>query len=136
MNRILSLLITMTITACAAVTPYDHVNASVNRVPYVAENNKPEVWKSPSRFYREGGDCEDYAIAKYYELKKQGVPKTSMFIISMKWNAQQNHAVLWVLGKDKTYVLDNNSMWVLTPDDYATQVINIFDWKQIEDRVK
>lgn len=57
------------------------VNIAVNRkIQY-----KPDAvdhWQSPAETARLGtGDCEDYAIAKYFELRKNGVPDSEMWLV-------------------------------------------------------
>jgi len=53
------------------------VNAIVNRVHYRSDKKQygtGDYWASPMEFFDNGqGDCEDYAIAKYYALRALGV---------------------------------------------------------------
>ena len=58
-----------------------------------------------------GGDCEDYAILKYYTLRHLGVPAEDMFIVFVP-SGSENHAVLLVNlkapGEEPEYLdLDN-----------------------------
>ncbi len=56
----------------------EKVNEVFNRVPYVAaEVNWHDVayWETPYEFLERGGQCQDYAIAKYLALLKSGVPE-------------------------------------------------------------
>jgi len=54
------------------------VNEFYNQVPYASDQehwNVEDYWATPIEFVASfGGDCEDYAIAKYMTLKFAGVP--------------------------------------------------------------
>lgn len=54
------------------------VNNFYNHVPYLSDQQhwgQADYWATPIEFYASwGGDCEDYAIAKYMSLKELGVP--------------------------------------------------------------
>ena len=44
------------------------VNAYVNGFAYIEDNNnwnKSDYWATPAEFFARGGDCEDFAFAKY-----------------------------------------------------------------------
>ncbi len=84
----------------------DRVNRIVNRIRYV--NDPGDVWQTPSEFVRNGGDCEDYAIAKYMLLRKLGIPSSSMRILGLAARSgSAAHAVLVVQTKRGPVVLDN-----------------------------
>lgn len=54
------------------------VNGFFNELPYVEDRvhwRIEDYWATPAEFLSSrGGDCEDYAIAKYFTLKELGVP--------------------------------------------------------------
>ncbi len=54
------------------------VNAYINRIPWVedlAHWGRIDYWATPAETVASnGGDCEDYAIAKYFLLKEIGIP--------------------------------------------------------------
>ncbi len=54
------------------------INEFYNQVPYFSDQQhwgQADFWATPIEFYSSwGGDCEDYAIAKYMSLKELGVP--------------------------------------------------------------
>jgi predicted transglutaminase-like cysteine proteinase len=65
-------------------------------------------WLTPTEFVRRGGDCEDYAIAKYLLLKSLGVSSSSMRIVAL--GARPGiaaHSVLVVDSPKGPVVLDN-----------------------------
>lgn len=82
-----------------------------------------DYWEIPSEFLSLSGDCEDYAIIKYYTLKKLGFDVNNLRIVILKDTVRNGaHAVLAVYLNNKTYILDNLSSAVLT-DDVLTQYV-------------
>lgn len=86
------------------------VNAYVNSFPYRddwATWQVHDYWATPDEFLEKGGgDCEDYAIAKYALLRMVGVPRSQMsMLIGASVKTGAGHAVLLVGGE----VLDNNA---------------------------
>ncbi|WP_370528044.1 cysteine protease LapG [Atlantibacter sp. RC6] len=55
-----------------------------------------DYWATPIEFLRKGaGDCEDYAIAKYFTLREMGVPASQLRITYVKaLQLNQAHMVL------------------------------------------
>jgi predicted transglutaminase-like cysteine proteinase len=86
-------------------------NRAMNRHPYVptATNwHRSMYWESPFEFLRHGGQCQDYAIAKYLLLRAAGVPANQMRIIVLRDAAiQRDHAVLAVYVDGEPMLLDN-----------------------------
>ncbi|NUU64830.1 transglutaminase-like cysteine peptidase [Enterobacteriaceae bacterium BIT-l23] len=70
-----------------------------------------DYWATPVEFLRKGaGDCEDYAIAKYFSLRKMGIPASQLRITYVKaLRLNQAHMVLtWYQTPDAIpLVLDN-----------------------------
>lgn len=95
----------------------ERVNREVNAVPYVPDGEVDD-WKLPDRFKREGGDCEDYAIAKYYRLRKQGFPERDMRLTVARLSWGEIHAVLIVWLNGQMMILDNMSEEI-EPGDYV-----------------
>jgi predicted transglutaminase-like cysteine proteinase len=64
------------------------VNDFFNKVPYKRDIDHwkaKDYWASPFEFLGTGaGDCEDYAIAKYFALRELGVPDESLKITYVK----------------------------------------------------
>lgn len=78
--------------------------------------NTPEYWASPREFIAQrGGDCEDYAIAKYFALRFLGIPADRLRIVVIRslderGAACQNlHAVLAARSGATWFILDNNA---------------------------
>ena len=81
---------------------------------------KEEYWATPAEFAEHrGGDCEDYAIAKYFALRYLKIPAEKMRIVIIRQrNSNESlekelHAVLAVLGPshaaENWFILDNNA---------------------------
>lgn len=94
------------------------VNRFFNAMTYVSDQDNVGIndyWQTPYEMMANGGDCEDYAIAKYISLKRLGVPETAMRIMVVKdMNLDGTvHAMLEVKFENKAYILDNQAKMVL-----------------------
>lgn len=89
------------------------VNSFWNTWPYredMTNWGKPDYWAIPAQFLKKSGDCEDYAIAKYFTLKELGFPPDDMRIVVLRDTIRNlAHAVLVVYLNGEAYVLDNLS---------------------------
>lgn len=77
---------------------YD-INNFFNKIPYFTDEahwGKPDYWATPVEMLgTNGGDCEDYVIAKYFSLISLGIPDSKlrmMFVTALQ--QQQAHMVL------------------------------------------
>lgn len=87
------------------------VNTTMNEIDYISDNrnyNVSDYWATPIEFIKRGGDCEDFAIAKYASLRALGVPEDRMRIAIVKdtWK-NIHHALLIVYANSGPLVLDN-----------------------------
>jgi predicted transglutaminase-like cysteine proteinase len=83
----------------------EQVNKLVNRARQVSDRRNwrsGDYWAAPSELFQRGGDCEDFAIAKYLLLREFGVPSSHMQILITR-----DHAVLVVQDQDGLVVLDS-----------------------------
>ena len=97
------------------------VDARLNSIEYIEDKNnygRSDYWATPVEFFRNGGDCEDYAIAKYMSLKSMGVPEERLRIAIVQ-DLIKNipHAVLIVYAEEGPLVLDNQSKVTRRADD-------------------
>ena len=94
------------------------VNDFFNNITYKTDSahwKKKDYWATPIEFMGTGaGDCEDYAIAKYFSLVKLGVPDDKLritYVTYSKANSkfEQAHMVLTYYHKSgaEPVVLDN-----------------------------
>ena len=96
------------------------VNKLVNSKRYVTDNRnygKSDYWSTPIEFLERGGDCEDFAIAKYTALRALGVPEERLRV-SIVQDTLKNipHAVLVVYTDEGPYVLDNQIKTLVSAD--------------------
>lgn len=105
-------LILILLTGCETTNAQlSKVNRAINSYNYIPEPRGEDYWKRPFEFYSDnGGDCEDFAVAKYDLLKYKY--DVSILIGYLKPEGT-THAVLLV---DDYYVLDNNHDDIYTVD--------------------
>lgn len=92
----------------------ERVNQFFNQVRFLDDIKhwkKKDYWATPVEFLiTNGGDCEDFSIAKYYTLKELGVPTDKMnlaYVKALEYN--QAHMVLTYYKNPRStpLVLDN-----------------------------
>lgn len=89
------------------------VNQIMNEKPYILDNRnwgQSDYWETPVEFMSKGGDCEDFAIAKYSALRTLGVPEERMRVAIVQ-DLVKNipHAVLVVYTDEGPVILDNQN---------------------------
>lgn len=94
------------------------VNQFFNRVPYLSDQKNygvSDYWATPYEFMARGGDCEDYAVAKYISLRRLGFSENQLRIVVVHdWHLGGTiHAVLEVKLAGETDILDNQEKRVL-----------------------
>lgn len=77
-------------------------------------------------FFKEGGDCEDYAIAKYIELRKRGVDVCDLKIAYCKVNNQAHMVLIY-----KDLVLDNLTNQIIKLEDKAIKIVYSFNEESV-----
>jgi len=101
-------------------------NEVLNRVPYVSaiENwHDPDHWETPYEFIARGGQCQDYAIAKFMALAASGVPQSALRFVVVHDNATgADHAVTVAFVDDEALVLDNQAPAVMPASDLRRYV--------------
>jgi len=86
------------------------LNSMVNKVEYKREEMGRDEWQSPEPFFANGGDCEDFAVAKLLCCEYLGFASRDLEIaIVYDKFARGVHAVLHVKHNNTTLVLDNRS---------------------------
>ncbi len=117
------------------------VNVFFNRWPYRTDMEIYKVedyWATPAEFLKNSGDCEDYAITKFYALKKLGVAPEGMRVVALRDTIRNiGHAVLAVYTDNAAYILDNLTDMVMTHErfsQYAPQysVNEIYRWAHVK----
>jgi len=89
--------------------------------------HQQDYWATPIEFLRKGaGDCEDFALAKYFTLREMGVPANQLRITYVKaLQLNQAHMVVtWYATPDAIpLVLDN-----LKPPSCLPHSVQICSW--------
>ncbi len=90
------------------------VNRHFNRVRFLSDLEHwgvEDYWATPAEFFAtDGGDCEDFSIAKYYALKELGVPIARLRLTYVKSSKlKQAHMVLayYLTPQAEPLILDN-----------------------------
>lgn len=96
------------------------VNSMMNAKRYISDAKnygKNDYWATPVEFLKRGGDCEDYAIAKYTALRMLGVPESRMRIVILQ-DLHKNipHAVLTLYTDQGAMILDNQMKTMVKAD--------------------
>lgn len=102
------------------------VNRFWNQWPYRLDPEvygKEDYWAIPDQFRKNSGDCEDYAIAKYYTLRELGFkPEQMRIVVLMDTIRNLAHAVLVVYLDGDAWVLNNITNSVLSHTTYKNYV--------------
>lgn len=121
------------------------VTAFFNRWPYKTDQAVYKVadyWATPKEFMKNSGDCEDYAITKFYALMKLGVDPDNMRIVALKDTIRNlAHAILVIYTNNDAYVLDNLTDMVLTHARYTHylpqySVNEVYRWAHVRPKKK
>lgn len=87
------------------------VNTFFNKWPYRLDEDiygTSDWWATPQEFLKHSGDCEDYAISKYFALRELGFSSEALRIVILKDRIRNiGHAVLVVFVENEVHVLDN-----------------------------
>jgi predicted transglutaminase-like cysteine proteinase len=91
------------------------VNLAIRPVSDFAQFGQIDVWSSPlATLARGGGDCEDYAIAKYVALRLAGIAPDDLRIVVMHDTLHgDDHAVAAARLDGRWLTLDNNRMMMV-----------------------
>ncbi len=115
-----------------------HVNSFMNKIfPAHDISTKASIdyWATPKEFLIQGhGDCEDYAITKYFTLLEIGIPREKLYfaVVDVK-GERASHMVLFYLENKKStpLVLDNLSSKVI-PLTQREKLIPRFAFNEID----
>ena len=116
----------------STVEKLNFVNKLINKFKYISDIKnwkQKDFWASPQKMMEKGGgDCEDYAIAKYLMLRKLGISEDDMFIMVGVYANNQGHAMLAVYDhdSDQFYILDNNSSKLQTEKSMDNKFLPIY----------
>lgn len=87
------------------------VNEYMNMRTYISDEKNwrtQDHWATPGEFLARSGDCEDFAIAKFFSLKHLGWTDDELRVAAVKdGKLGVGHAVLVAYSGGKTWLLDN-----------------------------
>jgi len=87
------------------------VNDFFNDIEYEWDDynwDEKDYWATPFEFMQKGlGDCEDYAIGKYFTLKMMGIKEENLRLMHVTTTDGTAHMVLSVLYDNEYVILDN-----------------------------
>lgn len=97
------------------------INLAIRPVADLAAHGVPDVWSSPlETLARRSGDCEDYAIAKFFALLEAGLPSGSLRLMVVRdFVRSEDHAVVAARFEDQWLVLDNRRLVMLADSQLA-----------------
>ncbi|CAK0751452.1 Transglutaminase-like cysteine peptidase [Gammaproteobacteria bacterium] len=110
------------------------VNDFFNHLKFVEDIKNwgvDDYWATPFEFLaKNGGDCEDFAIAKYFTLVEIGVPEDKLritYVKAMKYN--QTHMVLTYFPSPQAtpLVLDNLNPQILSASE-RTDLVPVYSF--------
>jgi predicted transglutaminase-like cysteine proteinase len=88
------------------------VNKWFNRLPYKYDDvayNTSDYWAATQELFQYRGDCEDYALSKYYTLRQLGfTPDQLKIVVVYDKQSYSNHAVLMIYINATRYMMDIN----------------------------
>ncbi|MBB4284934.1 transglutaminase-like cysteine peptidase [Roseospira goensis] len=96
------------------------IDAVLDQQDYVSDSTnwgRSDHWATPAQFLARGGDCEDFAIAKYMALRALGWPASALRVVIVSdLNLGIRHAVLEARHAGRRYILDNQIDRPVTDD--------------------
>lgn len=110
------------------------VNSFFNKVRFLSDKEhwqRDDYWATPLEMLAtNGGDCEDYSIAKYFTLRELGIPDEQLKITYVKAiQINQAHMVLayYPAPGDEPLILDNLVNDIL-PASQRTDLIPVYSF--------
>ena len=95
------------------------INLAIRPISDVTQHDQIDVWTSPlATLARGGGDCEDYAIAKFVALRRAGIAPEDLRIVVLHDTIRgEDHAVAAALVDGRWLMLDNRRMAMVADAD-------------------
>ena len=96
------------------------INLAIRATSDLAQHGQIDVWSSPlATFERGGGDCEDYAIAKFVALRRTGIAPDDLRIVVLRDTIRgEDHAVAAARLDGRWLMLDNRRMAMVEDADF------------------
>ena len=97
----------------------------------IAVWGQQDYWATPVEFLRKGsGDCEDYALAKYFTLREMGVPASQLRITYVKaLQLNQAHMVVaWYATPDAVPLILDNLKTAILPATQRSDLLPVYSF--------
>jgi len=110
------------------------VNDFFNQVRFVSDMQhwqREDYWATPVEFLSSnGGDCEDFSIAKYFTLRELGVPDEHLRITYVKaLRLNQAHMVLaWYETPESDPLILDNLVSRIQPANQRTDLLPVYSF--------
>ena len=115
-----------------------HINSFINKIlpaHDISTASSIDYWATPKEFLLQGhGDCEDYAITKYFTLLELGIEKENLYFAVVDVKGQKNSHMVLLYSEDKKtspLVLDNLSSKVV-PLNKRLNLVPKFAFNEID----
>nr|WP_259053361.1 transglutaminase-like cysteine peptidase [Klebsiella sp. BIGb0407] len=92
-----------------------------------------DYWATPIEFLRKGaGDCEDYALAKYFTLRELGIPASQLRITYVKaLQLNQAHMVVaWYATPDAVPLILDNLNTKILPATQRNDLLPVYSFNE------
>lgn len=103
--------LTAALAPLAPMAQVARVTAALNAKAYVTDAANwgvSDYWQTPAEFLARGGDCEDFAIAKYLALRAAGWAADDLrVVVVIDEGRAAGHAVLIASHRGHAWLLDN-----------------------------
>lgn len=115
-----------------------HINTFINKVlpsHDIKSNNSLDYWATPKEFLIGGhGDCEDYAIAKYFTLLELGIKKEHLYfaVVDVKGRRDSHMILLYLEDKNQTPLVMDNLNFKVVPMTVRKRLIPKFAFNEID----
>ncbi|MBI3919039.1 MAG: transglutaminase-like cysteine peptidase [Betaproteobacteria bacterium] len=111
------------------------VNDFMNRTPFIDDIvhwGKADYWATPIEFLStNGGDCEDFSVAKYFTLRALGVPDDKLRLTYVKELVQYRQAhmvLLFFASPDAEPVVLDNINGTILPASTRTDLLPVYSF--------
>jgi predicted transglutaminase-like cysteine proteinase len=110
------------------------VNNFFNQLAFVNDSElwgQEDYWATPLQMLSSnGGDCEDFSIAKYFTLRKMGIPEESMRLTYVKaLQLNQAHMVLtYFTAADAEPLILDNLVTDIRPSSERTDLLPVYSF--------
>ncbi len=112
----------------------EKVNSFFNRMEFVADIvhwGEKDYWATPVEFLAsQGGDCEDFSIAKYFTLQAMGIPEEKLnltYVKALQYNIHHMVLTYFSLPDAEPLVLDN-IVGIVKPASQRSDLIPIYSF--------